>query len=1273
MHILATTFFAMAKISLISVNVQGLGNQQKRRDVFHYLRQKNSSIYFLQDTHFTNKQEQYIRSEWGYECYFNNYNSQSRGVAILFNNNFDFKVKKVIKDNSGNFLILLINTMQRDLVLANIYGPNTDDPNFYQTVQNHLDQLTHSGIVMSGDWNLVLNPSLDYHNYKNINNVKAQEKVIEMMENNCLCDVWRELNSETLRYTWRRKTPFQQARLDFFLVSETLLLEVKDVDILLSYRSDHSMISLELEFNQENKKHSNFWKFNNSLLKDKNYVTEINKILTEVKCQYSLPVYNHDNIDKIYTEDLQFTIPDQLFLDTLIMEVRKKTIEYSAKKKKEDIKLETELETNIFQIEQKPLLSDSEKIELEDKKKELIELRKKKIEGVMIRSKARWSAEGEKITKYFCNLEKRHFVSKQMFKLVDSKGEIINKTDDMLNETKLFYENLYEDKPNTFINSEEFFTEAIPKLDNYDSNTLEGLISLEEASNALKNMNNGKSPGSDGMSVDFFKFFWKQLGGFVVRSLNEGFMNNQMSITQREGIIVCIPKGDKPREYIKNWRPISLLNVVYKIGSTCIANRIKTVLPQLISEDQTGFVPGRYIGDNVRLIYDLIYHLNENDLPGLLVSIDFEKAFDSVNWTYMNRVLRAFGFGNDICQWISAFYTNIKSSVIVNGKSSSFFDIKRGCRQGDPISPYLFILCAEILAIRIRNEKQIKGITLSDTECKISQFADDTTFMLQGDQNSFENCFLILEKFQHLSGLKINYDKTFNVWLGSKKYCRTKFLNQYDMNWNPGRFKLLGLWFTNDTDNMAEINLNEKFNETKKLFEVWMRRTITPLGKIAVLKSLILSKLTYLWLLLPNPPQQMIDKIQELCYKFVWNNKHDKVKRTLVVHSIEDGGLGLPYIYTQIRALKLTWLKKCIKNHNSKWTALLHKTCPAVTMLKEYGPQVLLRKENINPFWKDVFTSYTDLYNHTELTSNEDILFEPIFYNHRFKVGTKTIYHKDWACNDIFFVKDLIKDSGNFLSLNEFTDKINTQTPFLSFYGCIDSIKQYLKKHNITIENKDTEEKEQNKVYSMIETAPKGAQYFYKCLLPTKFIPKACTNWDFLLDKEIQWNKVFLTTKKIDDIKLKWFQLRINNRILVTNNVLKEMNVLTSNKCSFCHIEKDSVIHYLWSCEHVQHFWNDLLQILKEKCQNCVRLEFNPCIILFNHDDKTILDNIMIKILLSAKFFIYKCRINKTMPSVNAFLVYLKQVYIIDKFASYMRMNNNKHNVSWISYMNLLQ
>ena len=191
-------------------------------------------------------------------------------------------------------------------------------------------------------------------------------------------------------------------------------------------------------------------------------------------------------------------------------------------------------------------------------------------------------------------------------------------------------------------------------------------------------MENDKSPGTDGMTVNFFKFFWKQLGSFVVRSLNEGFSKGEMSITQKEGIIICLPKGDKPKEYLKNWRPITLLNVVYKIGSASIANRIKLTLPKLISEDQTGFVPGRYIGDSIRIIYDLIHYLEEKKLPGLLVSIDFEKAFDSVSWEYMKKVLKAFGFGNDICRWIFAFYNEIKARVVVNGKMSTTFKIERG-------------------------------------------------------------------------------------------------------------------------------------------------------------------------------------------------------------------------------------------------------------------------------------------------------------------------------------------------------------------------------------------------------------------------------------------------------------------------------------------------------------------------------------------------------------------------------------------------------------------
>lgn len=177
-----------------------------------------------------------------------------------------------------------------------------------------------------------------------------------------------------------------------------------------------------------------------------------------------------------------------------------------------------------------------------------------------------------------------------------------------------------------------------------ESESLEGIITLEEAGKPLKNMKNNRSPGTDGFTAEFFKCFWKQLGNFVVRSINLGYINGQLSITQRQGIITCIPKGDKQRHFIKNWRPISLLDVpvVYKIASGTIAHRFKTVLDKIIDQDQTGFLPGRYLGENTRLIYDIMQYKEENDIPGMLLMIDFEKAFDSVSWGFMEKVLHFF-------------------------------------------------------------------------------------------------------------------------------------------------------------------------------------------------------------------------------------------------------------------------------------------------------------------------------------------------------------------------------------------------------------------------------------------------------------------------------------------------------------------------------------------------------------------------------------------------------------------------------------------------------
>ena len=179
-------------------------------------------------------------------------------------------------------------------------------------------------------------------------------------------------------------------------------------------------------------------------------------------------------------------------------------------------------------------------------------------------------------------------------------------TEEMLQETKTFYQQMYSEKTVCDVKIEDYVT-SLPMLTENEADLLEGLITLEEASKVLKNMQNGKAQELMEWKLTFWNSFGNNFGVFVVRSLNEGVAKVEMSIAQKEGKIICLPKGDKPREHLKNWRPISLLNVTYKIGSSCIANWLKTLLPNLISEDQTGFVAGRYIGDNPRLLYMIYY------------------------------------------------------------------------------------------------------------------------------------------------------------------------------------------------------------------------------------------------------------------------------------------------------------------------------------------------------------------------------------------------------------------------------------------------------------------------------------------------------------------------------------------------------------------------------------------------------------------------------------------------------------------------------------------
>ena len=302
-------------------------------------------------------------------------------------------------------------------------------------------------------------------------------------------------------------------------------------------------------------------------------------------------------------------------------------------------------------------------------------------------------------------------------------------------------------------------------------------------------MKNGKTPGIDGLPADFYKFFWKDIKHLVINSIINSFNKGTLSNNQKTGILTLIPKKDKDRMFLKNWRPLTILTTDYKIITKLLAMHISGVLPSIINQDQSAYIKGRYIGENIRTITDIIDYCKAKNMSAVLLLIDFEKAFDTVKWSFLDEVLNRFNFGDIFRKWVRIIYTDVKSYILNNGNFSDIFHISRGIRQGCPLSAYLFLLVVEMLAINIRNAKNIKGIKLRSKEIKISQLADDTTLILESCE-SIKYVKELLHKFELIAGLKTNMEKTQAFMIG--KHMK-RFKNEYNLSWNNGPIHILGL------------------------------------------------------------------------------------------------------------------------------------------------------------------------------------------------------------------------------------------------------------------------------------------------------------------------------------------------------------------------------------------------------------------------------------------------------------------------------------------------
>ena len=321
-------------ISINSINCRGLRGYLKRCDILLKAKEEEINILCLQETHLTLEDLNSLRKTWNVTYLISGRERNAGGVLILLNNNFEYNVHNEIVDVNGRFIILDIELPEvARFLLINLYAPNCDNPEFFKNLAELAEKSDTRNVIFTGDWNLVLDPTLDTYNYKHINNPRACTEVKKIIEKFDLIDIWRHTNPDVKKYSWRQGKQRKFARLDFFLLSESLLDIYASSSIKTSYRSDHSPISLRL-FISKFPRGKGIWKINNSLLLDNDLVQKIIEEIELVIATYACTPYHPSYVKNYQKIPLDFMIEIELLWNVLLTQLRGIIIEYASKKKK---------------------------------------------------------------------------------------------------------------------------------------------------------------------------------------------------------------------------------------------------------------------------------------------------------------------------------------------------------------------------------------------------------------------------------------------------------------------------------------------------------------------------------------------------------------------------------------------------------------------------------------------------------------------------------------------------------------------------------------------------------------------------------------------------------------------------------------------------------------------------------------------------------------------------------------------------------------------------
>ena len=388
------------------------------------------------------------------------------------------------------------------------------------------------------------------------------------------------------------------------------------------------------------------------------------------------------------------------------------------------------------------------------------------------KNRDQWYKHGNKNTKFHHATTKQRRAQNRIISIKDKHGRLVEKEIEVENVAVQYFRDLFSTSlPTQLEPSLQFISE---KVSNNDNRLLLEEPSEREIKNALFDINPDKAPGPDGMTSKFFQKFWREMRQDIIKLVRDFFVTGSFDPLLNQTNICLIPKKKKPRE-MTEFRPISLCNVSYKIISKLLCKRLKRIIPHLISEIQSAFVAKRLITDNILIAQENFHALRTNQRcreEFMAIKTDMSKAYDRMEWSFLSSLMLKMGFDERLVDLIMCCVTSVSYQVLVNGQPKGKIIPKRGLRQGDPLSPFLFIMCTEAMISLLNGaegENKITGLRVSRESPRISHlfFADDSLFFCKADPSQCKEIIDTLETYGNASGQRLNASKS-SMFFGNR-------------------------------------------------------------------------------------------------------------------------------------------------------------------------------------------------------------------------------------------------------------------------------------------------------------------------------------------------------------------------------------------------------------------------------------------------------------------------------------------------------------------------